>query len=107
MNKTLVILAFVVIIAVVIVSFFISGLGTDIVILGVNPLSGKAECDDGIDNDGDEFVDLIDPGCSSKDDESELDSTKECDDGIDNDNNGYIDMEDDACVSPIDVDESN
>ena len=106
MNKTLVILAVVVILSIVIVSFYISGV-SDIVILGINPAGSQLECNDGIDNDGDKFVDLIDPGCHSKLDESELDSTKECDDGLDNDNNGYIDMEDSDCVSPIDVDESN
>jgi len=107
MNKTIVLLAVVIIIAVLITSFFISGIGTDIVILGVNPLKGQTECNDGKDNDDDKFVDLTDPGCKSKDDKTELDSTRECDDGIDNDNDGYIDMKDPGCVSPIDVDESN
>jgi len=105
MNKTLLILAVVVIISAVIVSFFISG-RTDIITLGMNPFKAKTQCDDEIDNDNDGFVDLIDPGCISKNDESELDFTKECDDGLDNDKDGYVDMEDHSCVSPIDVDES-
>ena len=107
MNKTLVILAFVVIILAVLISLFISEVGTDYAVLGMNPFRGQTECNDGIENDGDGFVDLIDPGCSSKDDDSESDPTKECDDGLDNDYDGYLDMEDDDCVSPIDVDESN
>ena len=106
MKKMFVILAVVVIISVLVVSFFISGIGSDFIILGINPLSEKAECDDGIDNDFDGFVDLADPGCLSRD-EDESDPTKECDDGKDNDNDGFIDMEDFGCVSPIDVDESN
>jgi len=105
MNKTLLILAVVVIISAVIVSLFISG-GADIITLGISPFQGKTECDDSRDNDGDGYVDLTDPGCISKDDESELDLTKECDDQIDNDNDGYVDMKDNSCVSPIDVDES-
>ena len=106
MNKTLVILAIVVIISAVIISIFISG-GTDIVILGLNPFKSQTECDDGIDNDGDRFVDLTDPGCSSKDDKNELDYTKQCDDGIDNDGDKFVDMADYGCVNPIDVDENN
>ncbi len=36
---------------------------------------GIAQCDDGIDNDGDGFIDLNDPGCASASDNDETDTT--------------------------------
>ena len=42
-------------------------------------------CNDGIDNDGDNRIDLKDPGCHTKNDASEQNQKIECDDGIDND----------------------
>ncbi|MBN2203105.1 MAG: hypothetical protein JW700_02895 [Candidatus Aenigmarchaeota archaeon] len=66
-----------------------------------------AECKDGIDNDGDGLSDLNDPGCSSKNDKSELDSSVECDDGLDNDEDGNVDYNDSGCTGPTDTDESD
>ena len=66
------------------------------------------ECRDGIDNDGDGYTDWpSDPGCSSKNDVSELNSGFECDDGIDNDADGYVDSNDGGCSGPTDNDETN
>lgn len=107
MNEKIVIIILAVIVMAAIAAYFTSELISDYVTLGITPFRAKTQCDDGIDNDKDGYVDLTDPGCSSRDDESESDPTKECDDGIDNDNDGYVDMEDYGCVSPIDVDESN
>lgn len=65
------------------------------------------ECNDGIDNDGDTYIDLADPGCRNKQDKSELNPKIECDDGVDNDNDTYIDYPDDPeCNSPLDDNES-
>jgi hypothetical protein len=61
----------------------------------------QPECNDGLDNDGDEQVDAADPGCDSSADLSEL-SLVQCDDGIDNDDNGLIDMQDPHCANPTD-----
>jgi hypothetical protein len=61
----------------------------------------QPECNDGLDNDGDEQVDAADPGCDSFADLSEL-SLVQCDDGIDNDDNGLIDMQDPHCANPTD-----
>ncbi len=68
--------------------------------------SPKVACRDGKDNDGDTFIDLKDPGCSSKVDKSELGSTQ-CDDGIDNvDSDTLVDYPNDpGCSSPSDNDE--
>jgi len=63
----------------------------------------EVECNDGIDNDNDGFIDLQDFGCSSSIDNSEINNgNTECSDGIDNDNDGFIDQEDTQCVSPDD-----
>lgn len=65
-------------------------------------------CDDGQDNDGDGYIDYPDdPGCSSKNDKSELNPEIECDDGDDNDGDGDTDMDDAGCSGPTDDDESN
>ncbi len=70
---------------------------------------GKARkaCNDGIDNDGDGYIDLNDPGCANKRDNSELDPNVECDDGADNDGDSAIDYNDNGCSSPTDNDESD
>jgi len=53
-------------------------------------------CADGLDNDGDTWVDYpLDPGCTSADDASEGDGAEACDDGLDNDGDGLVDYPDD------------
>jgi subtilisin family serine protease len=50
------------------------------------------DCDDGIDNDGDGFVDhASDPGCDDASDDSERSPALDCDDGADSDGDGFID----------------
>ncbi len=68
---------------------------------------GLKACADGIDNDGDGYTDLDDPGCSSKKDTSELNPEIECDDGTDNDGDGYTDSADTGCTGPTDTDETD
>ena len=73
------------------------------------------QCDDGLDNDHDGFIDYpTDPGCSSRTDNSELPvntpppTTPQCDDGIDNDHDGKIDYPaDPGCSSRTDNNEAN
>ncbi|MEN8183252.1 MAG: S8 family serine peptidase [Myxococcota bacterium] len=57
------------------------------------------DCDDGVDNDGDGFVDHgADPGCDDAADASERSASLECDDGLDNEPvpDGLIDYVPDA-----------
>lgn len=70
---------------------------------------GLPECKDGSDNDGDGYTDWPDdPGCSSKNDKSELNPEIECDDGSDNDGDSNTDYPDDSgCTSPSDDDETD
>ncbi|NIO19311.1 MAG: hypothetical protein GTN76_00830 [Candidatus Aenigmarchaeota archaeon] len=69
---------------------------------------GAKACNDKTDNDGDGYTDFPDdPGCSSKNDRSELDPNVECDDGIDNDGDNDIDYNDGGCTGPTDDDETN
>jgi hypothetical protein len=58
-------------------------------------------CDDGIDNDGDGWIDLVDPGCAdaADNDESEAGAT-ECSDEVDNDGDGMVDGLDPDCSEP-------
>ncbi len=61
-----------------------------------------AACSDGVDNDGDTFIDLLDPGCDDLSDGDEL-STAACDNGLDDDSDGHTDYPDDPeCSSPSD-----
>ena len=62
-------------------------------------------CSNGLDDDGDGFVDFpADPGCSSATDRDETDV--QCSDGIDNDGDGDVDFPDDLeCSSPNDTTE--
>jgi hypothetical protein len=62
-------------------------------------------CDDGLDQDGDTFVDFPqDPGCDSPTDPSERSSLLVCDDGLDDDGDGLIDFPGDpGCSGPTDA----
>ena len=64
-------------------------------------------CKDGQDNDGDGLIDLNDPGCADKNDQSELNLNIECDDGTDNDGDSATDMSDTGCSSSTDDDETD
>ncbi len=69
----------------------------------VNCAAGSVitDCDDGVDNDGDGWIDLADPGCSSAvDDDEAMATSDECGDGIDNDGDGLVDGQDPQCASP-------
>jgi subtilisin family serine protease len=60
------------------------------------------DCNDGLDNDGDGFVDdTSDPGCDGPSDIDETSPLLVCDDGADNDGDGLVDYPDDpGCASP-------
>jgi hypothetical protein len=61
-------------------------------------------CSDGLDNDGDGFVDYPeDPGCASRRSDVE---DPECDDGVDNDGDGATDDQDVRCFSSWDRSEA-
>ncbi len=68
------------------------------------------QCSDGIDNDGDGFVDYpTDAGCTSMGDNDETDPLPmQCSDGIDNDWDGFIDYPADlGCLNALDNDETD
>jgi len=78
------------------------------------PCEAKPACDDGEDNDRDKRIDFPDdPGCTSKDDNSEKDyNGPQCDNGKDDDGDNKIDYKADGtgdpeCTSPDDNDEAN
>jgi hypothetical protein len=64
-------------------------------------------CDDGLDNDGDTLVDLLDPGCANVGDPSEQDPAAICDDGLDNDGDTLIDLLDPGCANVSDPSEQD
>lgn len=68
--------------------------------------AGPPACSDGIDNDGDGYIDVgQDMDCMSPEDTSEL---PVCSDGIDNDGDGRIDHPaDDGCATPDQFSESD
>lgn len=67
---------------------------------------GQGECTDGIDNDGDGWLDSDDPDCSTGNAEVAY-STNECNDMIDNDSDGLVDAEDPDCDDAHDDNESS
>ena len=71
--------------------------GTGELSVTVNPLPQLA-CDDEVDNDGDNLVDALDPGCASAFDADETDEATPpaCADNQDNDQDGQIDYPDDT-----------
>jgi uncharacterized repeat protein (TIGR01451 family) len=76
--------------------------------------SARAQCADGIDNDGDGVSDFNDPGCYTGGtyNPNDNDERNQCSDGIDNDGDGVSDFNDPGCYTngnynPQDNDETN
>ncbi len=89
-------------------ALFLVGVLAITLVLAKPVITGTKACNDRKDNDGDGLVDYpSDPGCSSKNDDSELNPYLECDDGKDNDGDGLVDYKDPGCSSPTDNDETN
>jgi hypothetical protein len=59
-----------------------------------------AQCNNGVDDDGDTLIDLSDPGCGNVDQTTE---SPACNDGIDNDGDGAIDLLDVHCHDASEV----
>ena len=78
--------------------------GTLTILSGADP--APAQCADGIDNDEDELIDALDPGCFGVFDDDEVDPPQ-CSDRNDNDDDGRIDADDPGCEGPDDDDEFN
>jgi hypothetical protein len=71
----------------------------------LGPVVG-APCEDGVDNDGDGYVDFPgDAGCDGPSDWSEGLAVLECEDGVDNDGDGAIDLDDFGCQGQGDFSE--
>lgn len=68
-------------------------------------------CSDGVDNDGDTYIDYpYDPGCSSPSDADETSpaTLPQCADGLDNDSDGAVDFpDDDSCQAASDESEES
>ena len=65
-------------------------------------------CADGVDNDGDGWIDLVDPGCATAADTDEsMIGPDACGDEIDNDGDGLVDGLDPDCSSPTGDSETN
>ncbi len=83
--------------------------------LSVDVIGGStppvAACADGQDNDNDGLIDMLDPGCSSADDNDEFNeiapTLTACSDGVDNDGDGLVDLADPGCKDAADDDEFN
>ena len=76
-----------------------------LLVAGCGPGS-RTDCNDGVDNDGDGFIDDDDPGCSVNDG-FEFPDPVQCSDGFDNDGDGLVDDADFGCESASDPDEED
>ncbi len=65
-----------------------------------------SDCSDGIDDDGDGWVDSYDPDCASVGYEDGV-GTTECNDGLDNDRDGAVDSADPDCTDAADASEGD
>lgn len=65
---------------------------------------GSPACANGLDDDGDGFVDVDDPGCR---DALSATESPQCDDGLDNDADGSIDLADAQCAGVASNDNEN
>jgi len=72
---------------------------------GVDTSAPATACNDGEDNDGDGWVDVLDPDCERGAEEVGYGDAV-CNDGVDNDGDGLSDGDDPECVTGGDTDES-
>ncbi|MDD5133750.1 MAG: tandem-95 repeat protein, partial [Candidatus Nanoarchaeia archaeon] len=87
----------------------------DTVRVTVTPLNITYACSDGIDNDGDSYIDAQDAGCytssgiyNASDNDETNNGATQCSDGIDNDGDGFIDWSaDTGCINTLDNNETN
>lgn len=74
--------------------------------VGAFEVETAAECDDGVDNDGDGLTDWDggggspDPGCDDPADASERSDAIECDNGLDDDGDGRLDFDPETFADP-------
>jgi protein phosphatase len=78
---------------------------TDTPIPPTNTPTPLPQCGDSLDNDGDGYIDMADPGCSRPGDDEA--NHPQCFDGIDNDGDGLIDMADPDCTDIFDNNEKH
>ncbi len=74
------------------------------------PGAALPQCSNGLDDDNDGLIDLIDGGCENANDNDEIDEViilVECEDGLDNDNDSFIDFADPGCTDSSDDDETD
>jgi len=64
--------------------------------------SEQPPCADGIDNDGDGYLDEADPSCAVGHDTEDDDPITDCSDGEDDDGDGLVDLADPGCSGPVD-----
>jgi hypothetical protein len=87
--------------------------GAIVISFSVGNTQQSYQCSDGIDNDGDNYVDMQDPACSGPTDNTESPYNQppqvyQCSDGVDNDGDGLIDYPSDpGCTSTTDTNEYN
>ena len=76
----------------------VNGSGTNQCLI-VGAACNLVQCSDGLDNDGDYWTDVLDPGCTNLNDTDEINNftIHQCSDGLDNDLNGPRDGADDNC----------
>ncbi len=81
--------------------------GLDGISVDLEWISLITQCNDGLDNDEDGFVDLFDPGCEYDEDQDEQhEALPACADGEDNDGDGAVDYpEDEGCDAAGDPEE--
>lgn len=67
----------------------------------------RAECEDGVDNDGDSWIDVQDGDCtaSGAGQKEQWFALSECSDGMDNDGDGSTDRADSGCANAQDMNE--
>ncbi|PIN89627.1 hypothetical protein COU60_03385 [Candidatus Pacearchaeota archaeon CG10_big_fil_rev_8_21_14_0_10_34_76] len=91
--------------------YFVAGTKNNSVQSNVIEIVEKSSeaCNDGLDNDGDGWIDMDDPGCGYIRDVDENNSPRayQCSDGLDNDGDGLIDGFDPDCSSWGDDSESS
>src|SRR5262249_49170737 len=82
-------------------------LGFVFLAVGCGATAEKSDCNDGIDNDFDGFIDDADPGCAFTGGATEAPDPAQCIDGLDNDGDGLVDMDDYGCTDSSDNDETD
>ncbi len=74
---------------------------------GCAPSVASSDCNDGLDNDNDQLIDDVDPGCAASEGNAEFPDPTQCSNDRDDDGDALVDLADHGCEDAADDEEED